>query len=719
MNNKTLKEYKLEWGGKDLIVKIGLMAFQTNASCIVQYGETAVLATAVMSPDAKEGTDFFPLMVDYEEKMYAAGRIKGSRFIKRETKPTDEAVLTARLIDRGLRPLFDEKIRNNVQIVVTALQIDGENDPDIPAMIAASCVLNISDIPWAGPIAPIRIGQIDGEWVINPTYLAREKCSFELTSCYNEDKVINIEASANEVPEDIMLEAFKFGLKHVKNLQKFLAEIKKDIGRDKISLDTLLNKTEEDELDENQKSSAKEFENVCAQAREYAEKNIDKYLFNVPVGTKTQRKQKVYALKEEIIAMLQEKNIGKEKIKKALEFFDSFIEERVSQAIIEEKKRVDGRGLTDIRTLSAEVGLFNRLHGSALFQRGETQVLSVVTLGSPGDEQLLDGMEISGKKRFMHHYNFPPYSVGEAAPLRSTGRREIGHGALAEKALLPVLPNKEEFPYTIRVVSEVMGSNGSSSMASTCGCSLSLMDAGVPIKRPVAGVAIGLASNESNKFQIITDIQDLEDGNGGMDFKVTGTEVGITAIQMDTKTHGLTIDMVKEAMDQGKEGRLKILAVMAKAIAEPRAELSPFAPRIITIKINPDKIREVIGPGGKIINDIIDKTGVAIDIEDDGTIFITSPSETGSKEAVAMIEALTKEAQIGEIYTGKVVRIADFGAFVEIFPGTDGMVHVSEIAKERVNDIRKYLKEGQMVKVKVVKIDRESGKIGLSIKQAL
>jgi len=711
-----IKEYKTEWAGKELRVEIGRLAHQTNGSCIVQYGDTIVQATAVMSKSAREGVSFFPLMVDYEERMYAAGKIKSSRFIKRETKPADEAVLTARLIDRGMRPLFDETMRNDVQVVVTVLQFDGENDPDIPAILAASCAVHVSDIPWDGPIAGVRVGMIGGEWVLNPTYLAREKSDFELTVCLREDRVINIECGAKETPENVMLDAFKFGLKHIKEPMKLLEDIRRDIGKEKISLEKSI---EEEVLDDNQKESQKEMDALIEEAKQYTRDNIDKYLFNMPVGTKTERKEQAYKVKEELIAMLQKKNVGKERLKKALEFFEGYIEERVSQAIITEGKRVDGRELEQIRPLAAEVGLFNRLHGSAVFSRGETQVLSVVTLGAPGDEQVLDGMEIVGKRRFMHHYNFPPYSVGEAAPMRSTGRREIGHGALAEKALVPVLPDKDKFPYTIRVVSEVMGSNGSSSMASTCGCSLSLMDAGVPITRPVAGVAIGVASDDKGNYKIITDIQDLEDGMGGMDFKVTGTEVGITAIQMDTKTKGLTMEMVEEAMRQGKNGRLKILEVMKAAIAAPRENLSPFAPRIVTIKINPDKIREVIGPGGKMINKIIDETGVMIDIEDDGSVFITSTSEKGMAEAVAWIQNITREAKVGEIFEGKVVKIADFGAFVEIFPGQEGMCHISEItAKERVNDIRKYLKEGQIVKVKVIRID-ETGKVALSIKQAV
>ncbi|PIR94462.1 polyribonucleotide nucleotidyltransferase [Candidatus Falkowbacteria bacterium CG10_big_fil_rev_8_21_14_0_10_39_11] len=709
-------KYTLDWAGKTLTIEPNVVAKQANASCIVSYGETVILATAVINKELREGTSFFPLMVDYEEKMYAAGRIKGSRFIKRETRPTDEAILTARLIDRGIRPLFDERIRNDIQVIITVLQHDGENDPDIPSIFGAAAVLHISDIPWAGPIAGIRVGQINGEWVLNPSYEAREKSDFELTICFHDDKIINIEAGANETDEKTMLEAFKFGQKHIKEPLKLLEQLRKEVGKEKMVI-SVNGQEDDEELDSNQKASQKEIEALTVEAKEFAAKGIDKYLFNVPVGTKRDRKEKVYALKDELVEMLKKKNVGKDKIKKILTFFDDFIETRVSEAIIKDKKRIDGRNITDVREIKSKVGFLSRLHGSALFDRGETEVMSIVTLGSPGDEQFLDGMELTGKKRFMHHYNFPPYSVGEAKPMRGAGRREVGHGSLAEKAIMPVLPSKEDFPYTIRVVSEVLSSNGSSSMASTCGCSLSLMDAGVPIKKAVAGVAIGLASDDKGNYRVITDIQDLEDGKGGMDFKVTGTDEGITAIQMDTKTTGVSLEIIEESLKQGKDARIEILKVMNEAIAKPREEMSPYAPRIETIKISPDKIRDVIGPGGKMINEIIDKTGVAIDIEDDGTVFVTSISADGMKEAIQWIKDLTQEAKVGKTYDGKVVRIMDFGAFVEIFPNQDGMVHVSEISKtERVNDINKYLKVGQEVKVKVLKID-DTGRVSLSMKQ--
>jgi polyribonucleotide nucleotidyltransferase len=714
---ENVKKYEMEWAGRPLVIETGKLANQANGSCLVRYGETVVLATAVINKELREGMDFFPLMVDYEEKMYAAGKIKGSRFIKRETRPTDEAVLTARLIDRGLRPLFDDRLRNDIQVIVTVLATDTENDPDIPSILGAAVALHISDIPWAGPLVGIRIGQIEGEWVINPTYAAREKSAFDLTVCFHDDKVINIEAGANEVDEKTLFEAFKFSQKHVKKVLDFIEEIKKDVGKEKLVM-PVIETVEEPELDKNQKASQQELENLIDEAKKFALEKLDKYLFNIPRGSKRERKEIVGQLKTEVIEFLQSKNIGKDRLKKAMEFFNDMIETEVSRAIIEDDKRVDGRALDEIRTLTAEVGLFARTHGSALFNRGETQVLSFVTLGAPSAEQLMDGMEISGKKRFMHHYNFPPYSVGEAKPLRGAGRREVGHGSLAEKAIMPVLPDKELFPYTIRVVSEVMSSNGSSSMASTCGASLSLFDAGVPIKRAVAGIAMGLSSDKKGNYKILTDLQDLEDGEGGMDFKVAGTTEGVTAIQMDTKTDGLSMEIVEKTLERAKQARLQILEVMNKAIPEPRHEMSKYAPRVISFRINPEKIRDVIGPGGKIINKIIEQTGVTIDIEDDGLVYITSVSEKGSAEAIQMIKDLTAEAEVGKTYVGKVVKIMDFGAFVEILPGQDGMVHVSEITdKERVNDVNKYLKVGQEVKVKVMKID-EQGRVNLSIKKA-
>jgi len=712
---KTNK-WELEVGGRTLTIETGKLAKQANGSCVVRYGDTLVLATATMNDEINEDLPFFPLMVEYQEKMYAAGKIKGSRFIKRETRPSDDAMLTARMIDRGIRPLFDESIRQNIQIVITVLSTDGENDPDIPAIIGTSVALHISDIPWNGPVAGIRIGKIGQEWAINPTYKARAKSVLDLGLTLSKDKILMVDSEAKEISEEVVFDAFKFSFKHAEKTIKLLEKIRKEVGKEKITIE----KPEivEEDLDKNQKASKAEFEKVQKETQEFVLAKVKKIFFDMPKASKKERKQAKEKIKELAEEMLTEKQVGKERRKKILEQLNVWIEAEITTAVLERNQRVDGRKLDQIRELNAEIGVIPRVHGSALFNRGETQVLATVTLGSPGDEQIIDEMEVDTKKRFMHHYNFPPYSVGEARPMRGAGRREIGHGALAEKAIASLLPNKEEFPYTVRAVSEVLGSNGSSSMASTCAASLALMDAGVPLKKTIAGIAIGMASEEKGKYKILTDIQDLEDGKGGMDFKVAGTRDGILAIQMDTKTDGLSLDIMKDALQSSKKALLELIDVMEKTIAQPRAELSEYAPRIITLNINPEKIRDVIGPGGKVINEIIDKTGVQIDIEQDGLVMITATADADSARAKQWVEDLTREAVVGETYTGPVVKILDFGAFVELFPGTEGMVHISEITdKERVNDINKYLKEGQQVKVKVIKID-EQGRVNLSIKKA-
>jgi len=709
------QRFETEYAGKPLIIETGELAMQANASCTVQYGKTMVLATAVMGKAAREGCDFFPLMVEYQEKFYAAGKIKKSRFLKREARPDDNAVLIGRMIDRGIRPLFDESIRRDIQIMITVLALDKENAPDVAAIIAASTVLHISDIPWNGPLAGIRVGKVENEWIANPTYEERDKSDINLILSNSADKVLMVECDMNEVPDKDAYEAFEFGFKNTGSIVKFIEDIKSKVGQEKQVISDAPEE-EEEGLDENQKISEQEIKTLQEECKEIALKNIDKYLFGIPKGSKTERKETLSKVKDLIEDHLKEKQVGKDRRKKVMSFWYEFIDEQVTNAVLERDQRIDGRKLDEIRELSAKVGMIPMVHGSGLFMRGETQVMSIVTIGSPGDEQILDGVEIEEKKRYMHHYNFPPYSVGEASPRLMTSRRDIGHGALAEKALLPVLPSKEDFPYTVRVVSEVLGSNGSSSMGSTCGSTLALMDAGVPIRNPVAGIAIGVASNAKGEYKILTDIQDFEDGAGGMDFKVTGTRDGITAIQMDTKTLGLTLPMIKEGLEHGLKARIEIIEVIEKAIPEPRKEMSEYAPRITSFKIHPDKIRTVIGPGGKMINQIIDETGVQIDLEDDGTVMITSNDSEGSKKAVEWVKNLTQEAEIGKVYEGEVVRILDFGAFVEIFPGTDGMVHVSEITnKERVEDINKYLKVGQKVKVVVLKLD--NGKISLSIKK--
>ncbi|MBI5071945.1 polyribonucleotide nucleotidyltransferase [Candidatus Falkowbacteria bacterium] len=699
-----VKKFELEWGGKNLIIETGKFAGQANGSCTVRYGDTLVLATATMSGNQREGIDFFPLMVEYEEKLYAAGKIKGSRFIKREGRPTDEAILTARLIDRAIRPFFDDRMRNDIQVVLSTLSWDQKNDPDIPAMVGASVALMISDIPWNGPIAAARVGQINGEWVLNPTYEARTKSSMDVVVAGTEEKVCMLEAGASEVLETDVLEAIKFGQKHLKSITKLVEAIREEIGKTKMSI------VEEDP------EAASEKEGLKNKVKEFLREKLASCLFDSKKESKASRQEVLDKLEKELEEYLKEEGIGKDRRKDAMGFFYGIVEEEISRVILEKELRVDCRALTEIRPLAAEVALLPRTHGSGYFTRGDTHVLSAVTLGSPADEQTLDGMEVSGKKRFMHHYNFPPFSVGEASPMRGPGRREIGHGALAERALLPVLPKTEIFPYTIRVVSEVLSSNGSSSMASTCASTLALMDAGVPIHAPVAGIAMGLASDEKGNYRVLTDLQDLEDSKGGMDFKIAGTRTGITAIQMDTKTLGLTMEMVEKTLGQGREARMKILDVMESAIATPRPELSPYAPRIISFKINPDRIRDVIGPGGKIINEIIDNTGVSIDIANDGTVVICSSQPPSLDKAVAWVKSLTQEAEVGEIYQGPVTRILDFGAFVEIFPHKDGLVHISELAPYRVDKVTDIVKIGDVVRVKVIKVD-EQGRVDLSIKR--
>jgi polyribonucleotide nucleotidyltransferase len=707
--------FKTEFAGRKLIIETGRMAGQADGSCTVQFGDTVVLATAVISNQPREGVDFFPLMVDYEERLYAAGKIKGSRWIKREGRPSDEAVTSARLIDRAIRPLFDQSIKNDVQVILTVLSFDGENDSDIASLIATSAAVAISEIPWQGPIAGIRLGRIASEsdqgyeWVVNPTFNAREKSDLDLIIAGDGDKVIMLEGNAKEISEEVIQEGIKFSQKHIKRIVELIKEVEKEVGKEKIK--TPIEAPEE----EDQKDSLQSQKELVTKVEDWIKKNVSKVLFDKKLPTKKSRKEVVEELKEQMLEYLQEEGIGKERRSKAASMFKGYIEQIVSEEILKSERRVDGRKLDEIRPLKAEVGLLPRTHGSALFSRGETQVLSVITLGAPGDEQFLEGMEETGRKRYMHHYNFPPFSVGETGMMRSPSRREIGHGALAEKALLPVLPTKEDFPYTVRVVSEVLSSNGSSSMASVCGSSLALMDAGVPIKKSVAGIAMGLASDQKGNYKILTDLQDLEDGPSGMDFKIAGTTDGITAIQMDTKTLGLSLDIVKETLEQGKKARLQILEVMAKTIAAPRKELSPYAPRIISFKINPEKIREVIGPGGKVINEIIDNTGVQIDIDPDGMVMITATEVEGGKKAEEWIKNLTREIKVGEVFKGKVTRILDFGAFVELTPNQEGMVHISELAPYRVAKVGDVVKVGDIVPVKVIKID-EQGRINLSMK---
>jgi polyribonucleotide nucleotidyltransferase len=705
--NKT--SYTLEFGGKPLTIEVGKFAQAANGTCTVRYGDTVVLATAVYSKDSRAGIDFFPLMVEFEEKLYAAGRIKGSRFIKREGRPTDEAVLAARFIDRAVRPLFDKRIKNDVQVIVSVLAFDGKNDADIPGLIAASCALHMSDIPWEGPIAAARINQVDGKFIVNGTYAERELSRFDVDVAGTAQKVIMLEAGCDEASEQSVIDAIEYGQRSLAPVIELIEQVRADHGKAKVDL--VSPKTDDERVKTEKRNHAEEL------LKPFAMKQIDELFFGAPKATKSQRADAKAELKSRCATFLKEQGLEEDAVKLGLSTLADMIDTAITTAILDRQQRVDGRGLHDIRNLTAEVALLPCVHGSGYFTRGETQVLSVCTLGAPGDKQTLDGMELVGERRFMHHYNFPPFSVGEAKPLRGAGRREIGHGALAEKALAYMIPDQETFPYAIRVVSETLMSNGSSSMASTCASTLALMDAGVPIKAPIAGIAMGLAS-DGQRYQVITDIQDLEDGEGGMDFKITGSQKGITAIQLDTKTDGLPHDVIIETIARSRDARLKVLDVMAKAITQPRAELSPNAPRILKLRINPDKIREVIGPGGKMINEIIAKTGVTgIDIEQDGLVLITAVNGEAGQAAYDWVNNLTRDVGVGETFTGEVVRLMDFGAFVQVLPGKDGLVHISELAPWRVDQVTDIVKVGDKVNVKVIEID-EKGRINLSMKQA-
>ena len=696
-------------GGKKVIVETGLLAQQAGGACTVQIGDTVVLAAATISKYAREGLDFFPLMVEFEEKLYANGQIKGSRFIKREGRPTDEAVLTGRMIDRALRPLFDERIRNEVQVIVTTMSYDREAPIDVVSLIAASCALHMSDVPWNGPLAGNRIGLVDGKLIVNPTIDEMDVSDLDLVTAGTGDKVIMVECGANEVPKDKMDEAFKLATKHYAEVTDLIEKVRKGAGKEKLNILELMPDKSEEEI--------KAEEEAVEIARELLKDLTAPWLLEKDLPTKKLRKGNLEIVKDELKVKLTEKELTEDQISYAMNKASGLVEDEISKAILERDRRVDGRAMTEIRDLAAQINLFPRTHGSGLFMRGETHILSLVTLGSPGDAQIIDGLGIEEKKRYMHHYNFPPYSVGEVKMLRGTGRREVGHGALAEKALMPVLPAQADFPYTIRVVSETMGSNGSSSMGSTCGSTLALLAAGVPLKKHVGGIAIGLISDEEKGvYKVITDLQDLEDGNGGMDFKITGTRDGITAIQLDTKTKGLPPQVITEALEQGASALNKVIDVLEKTIPAPQ-EMSVHAPRIITLMIDPEKIREVIGQGGKVINSIIDATGVQIDIEDDGSVFITGAVE-GAEAAQKWIENIVKVPEAGEEYEGTVVRLMDFGAFVEILPGKDGLVHVSEIAWERTENVADAVKIGDKVKVKVIEIDSQ-GRINLSMKALL
>lgn len=697
-----------DWQGRPLTFKTGRLALQANAAVTVQYGDTVVLATVVESKTERDGIDFFPLMVEFEERLYAAGIIKGSRWIKREGRPTDEAILTGRMIDRSIRPLFNQESRRDVQVVLTVLSVDRENDYDVVSLVAASAVLAISGVDWHGPIAGVRVGRRDGQLMINPTYKDREGSDLDLIVAGTTERVVMIEADGNEIVEADMLKAISEAQQAVAPAIALIKQLQAEVGQKAITARVPVAK--EEAVDEVKVTA-------LTTAEQWLQANIKKILFDGIYYTKGERKAAVTAIKEQLDEYLATQGIeAPYRYLAVKELVESSVEAEVTRAILEDKRRVDGRSLTDIRPLEADVEILPRNHGSSLFSRGETQVMSIVTLGAPGDEQSLEGLEGESKKRYMHHYNFPSYSVGEAKPSRGPGRREIGHGALAEKALVPMLPAKEEFPYTIRVVSETLGSNGSSSMASTCASTLALFDAGVPIKKAVAGIAMGLASNaDMSRWEVLTDLQDLEDGAGGMDFKITGTAEGITAIQLDTKTIGLDRAIMEQTFSQARTARLQILDVMNKTLSAPRPELSQYAPRITSLMIDPEKIREVIGTGGKVINEIIDACGVSIDIEDSGLVMVCGIEPTGVKKAVEWINNIVRKFEVGEIFTGKVVRLMDFGAFVELVAGRDGMVHVSELAPYRVGRPSDFVQIGDIVTVRIKEID-EQGRVNLTMK---
>ena len=694
------KTYETELAGRKLVIETGKMAGLANGSVLVRYGDTCVMVNVTASKEPREGIDFFPLSVDFEEKLYSVGKIPGG-FLKREGKPSDKAILTSRAIDRPLRPLFPKDFRNDVVVVATVLCVEQDNSPEVAAMIGAASALAISDIPFNGPTAAVNVGLVDGKIVINPTEEQREISDLTLTVAATEKKITMIEAGANEVPDDLMLKAIKEAHKEIKKICKFINKMQKEIGKPKFEYQSF--EVDHDVYEFVEKHFKDEMKEKVQEAdKETRDKNIDAL---------TNKIEETYTEKFGEEAFEEHKSDIGEAIYK--------LEKKcVREMIFLEHKRVDGRKLDEIRPLSCEVGLLPRVHGSALFTRGQTQVMSIATLGMISEEQVLDGIDTEESKRYMHHYNFPSYSVGEARPSRGPGRREIGHGALAEKALVPVLPSKEEFPYAIRVVSEILSSNGSTSQASICGSTLSLMDAGVPIKRPVAGISTGLVTNpeDDKDYVMLVDIQGLEDFFGDMDFKVGGTEKGITAIQVDIKCDGLTYEIIKEAFERTRKARQHILDdIMAPVISEPREEISKYAPRIVGTQIKVDKIKDVIGPGGKMINKIIEETGVKIDIEEDGQVLIYSMDNEKAMQALEMVEDIVREVEVGGIYYGEVVRLMNFGAFVDLgCGGKEGLLHISKISKERIKNIEDVLHVGDKVTVKVINID-DQDRINLSM----
>ena len=683
--------------GREFTVETGELAQLASGSALVRYGDTVVLATATASAKPREGVDFFPLSVDYEEKMYSVGKIPGG-FLKREGKPSEKAILTGRVIDRPIRPLFPKDYRNDVGVVTTVMSVDIDNSPEICAMNGASIAISISEMPFAGPVGAVVVGLVDGEFVINPTLEQREKSEMYVTVAGTKKKVVMIEAGANEVSEEVMYDAILYAHQEIIKICDFIEEIVKAVGKEKAPYESY-------ELDHDMydKVYAYSYDKVCAA---------------IDTDDKRIRDERMKVLSDEVMAYLGEEYEGRDA--ELGEIFYKIQKEIVRKWLIEDHKRVDGRGINEIRPLSASVGILPRTHGSGLFSRGQTQVLTIATLGAVSESQIVDGLDEETSKRYMHHYNFPSYSVGETKPSRGPGRREIGHGALAEKALKPVIPSTEEFPYAIRLVSEVLSSNGSTSQGSVCGSTLALMDAGVPIKAPVAGISCGLITKpDSDEFLTMVDIQGVEDFYGDMDFKVAGTKKGITAIQMDIKVDGLTYDIIKEAFQKTRDARYYILdEVMLKAIPEPKAELSAYAPKIITTKVPVDKIKDVIGSGGKTIQKIIADTGVKIDIEDDGSVFILTNDAEAGKKALSIVEGIVAEPEVGKIYTGKVVKIIEIGAFVEFLPGREGLVHISKLENHRVNKVEDVVSEGDEIKVKLMEVDRQ-GRFNLSRKDAL
>ena len=688
------KVFTMDLAGRPLKVEIGKVAEQADGGCLISYGETVLLVTAVSSKEPRQGIDFFPLSCDYEERYYAVGKIPGG-FIKREGRPTERAVLTSRLIDRPIRPLFPKNYYNDVQVIATAMSVEQDCTPDITAMIGSSIALSISSIPFNGPTGSISIGMVNGEFVVNPTSAQREITDLELVVSGTKDAIMMIESGANELTEEQMLDAIMLAHDEIKKIVEFIEGIVAEVGKEKQEL-VYVDLTKE----------------LADEVREYA---YDKLAVAIRTVNKTERIENMDKVKEETLVHFEEKY--PEDLKTINDIFGKLIKEEVRRAIVMDSIRPDDRKPDEIRSITSEVGVLPRTHGTGLFTRGQTQVLTVATLGALGDVQILDGLSEEEEKRYMHHYNFPPYSVGETRFMRGPGRREIGHGALAERALLPMIPSKDSFPYTIRLVSEVVSSNGSTSQASVCGSTLALMDAGVPIKSMVAGIAMGLVK-EGDKVAILSDIQGMEDFLGDMDFKVAGTDKGITAIQMDIKIPGIDRKILTDALEQARVGRLHILDKMRECITEPRPEVSKYAPKMITLKINPDKIREVIGSGGKTISKIIEETGVKIDIENDGTVFIAALDAESGNRALRIIENIIREPKEGEVFTGKVIKLMNFGAFVEILPGKEGLVHISNLAHERVGKVEDVLSVGQEIEVKVMEIDPQ-GKVNLSRKALL